>query len=489
MPSRCSRQRHVYQLRPECIALGGVLIIGDNIRRSRLRNEYHLTAALHRLNAPRPNRHDPSATLPVDTCNTVACTQSTHRKGTGMAEPAGSNELGLMQGYPAPAEKLVTLENMRRPPYNRWAFQHIRELTPTVEIWRGDGPIVPLDIAPRDLDSLPVQLDDGSAYTVADMLDIAYADAIVVLHQGRLVYERYRNGMRPHSQHQMMSVTKSLVGTLALQLAHEGLIDLNAPVSRYLPELSSCAWTDATVRHALDMSTGIAFDEIYDDLQSDIGRYAVAAGFNPPPEGYSGPRNLAEALPTWQKRGEHGYAFHYVTPNTDVIGWIIARVSGKPFSQLCSERIWSRLGAERDAYIIRDQIGMEMTGGGLNATARDLARFGQMLLQNGSYLGQQIIAPEVVADIHAGGDQEVFARGAADWGPLWANWSYRSFWWYTHNAHNAFTGIGIHGQWLYIDPTAQVVIVQQSSYPSADQPDADPVTLAAFHAIAQTLRE
>jgi CubicO group peptidase (beta-lactamase class C family) len=235
------------------------------------------------------------------------------------------------------------------------------------------------------------------------------------------------------------------------------------------------------------MTTGIRFAEIYDDPQSDISRYGYATGSRLAPPGYDGPRDMAEALPTYRQEGAHGHAFHYVSPNTDVVGWIIGRVTGQPFSTVFSERVWSRIGAERDAYISRDPIGMEQTGGGFNATARDLARFGQMILQEGSYNGQQIIHPAVIAGFRAGGDRDVFARGTAEYGPLWRGWSYRSFWWVLHNSHGAFTGIGVFGQWLYIDPTARMVIAQQASYPTPLQPDADNVVLPAFHAIATQL--
>jgi len=401
--------------------------------------------------------------------------------------PATAAELGLMAGYPAAPERRVTRANLMEAPYNRWGFQHMRELLPTAEVYRGDGPVRELSRRPRDLGGLAFAAADGAERTVEEMLALSYADALVVLHEGALVYERYLNGMGPASQHQMMSVTKSLVGTLALQLAHEGLIDEGRAVSDYLPELAGSAWEDASVRHALDMTTGIRFDEVYDFEQGDIARYGIASGFSAMPEGYQGPRTVPELFPQFPKAGEHGEAFHYVTPNTDVIGWIIARVTGEPFSRVFGARVWSRLGTERDAYIIRDAIGMEMAGAGFNATARDLARFGQLLLDDGACGGQQIIAPEVIATIREGGDRAAFARGTEEYGPLWEGWSYRGFWWLPHNDHGAFTGIGINGQWLYVDPTARVVIVQQSSYPTADQPEADAVCIPGFHAIAREL--
>jgi CubicO group peptidase (beta-lactamase class C family) len=406
--------------------------------------------------------------------------------------PPTAAELGLMEGYPVPPLARVTRENLMQPPYIRWGFQHMRELMPTAEVYRGAGPVRELPRRLHDLGGLEFVAADGNQRIVREMLDLSFADAFVVLHDGALVYEQYPNGMGPSSQHLMMSVTKSLVGTLALQLAHEGAIDQSRMVVDYIPELAGSAWEDASVQHALDMTTGIQFEEVYefgDGGVGDLARFAIATGFSVMPDGYEGPRTVPELLPLFPKAGSHGETFHYVTPNTDVVAWVIARATGQPFSRIFSDRVWSRLGMERDAYIIRDGIGMEMAGAGFNATARDLARFGQLLLDGGVCDGQQIIAPEVIAIIRDGGDRDVFARGTEEYGPLWQGWSYRAFWWVTHNEHGAFTGIGINGQWLYIDPTSRVVIVQQSSYPTSDQPEADGVCLPGFHAIARHLME
>lgn len=394
----------------------------------------------------------------------------------------------LMQGYPAAPGQRVTRENMLAPPYNVWSYQHMRELVPTRAIARGTGPVGALIPAPVDLGALTFVAADDSTATLAELLDITHADALVVLHEGRLVYETYQNGMHAGSLHQMWSVTKSFVGTLAEQIAQEGLLVLDAPVVDYVPELADSAWGDATVRHALDMTTGIRFSEIYDDPSSEIGLYSVATGFTPRPDGYTGPRDTAELLPTLVKEGEHGHIFHYVTPNTDVVGWVLARATGRSFSQLLSERLWSRLGMEHDAYVMVDSIGMEITGGSLSASARDLARFGQLLLNDGTHDGEQIISPDVIARLREGGDKQAFARSEeGQVGSILEGWSYRSFWWVSHNEHGAFTGIGIHGQWLYIDPTARMVAVLQSSQPDALNEAADVAVVRGLHAIAQRL--
>jgi CubicO group peptidase (beta-lactamase class C family) len=395
---------------------------------------------------------------------------------------------GLMQGFPPGIEDRVTTKNMLVAPYNRWAFQHMRELVPTREVSRGLRPVQRFEEAPVDLSGVTFLGQAGVRLTLAEMLDVTEADALVILHDGRLVYETYRTGMQPGSPHQMMSVTKSFVGTLAEQLAHEGLLDTNAPVTDYLPELAGSAWDTALVRHALDMTTGIRFSEIYDDPTSEIGPYAIATGLATTPDAYAGARCLVDLLPAFVPEGEHGPRFHYVTPNTDVVGWIVARAAGKSLSRLLSERIWSRLGMESDAYIIVDSVGMEIAGAGLNASARDLARFGQLILDDGQHAGEQLIAPEVIARIQAGGERGAFAQSEeGEAGSPTEGWSYRSFWWVSHNDHGAFTAIGINGQWLWIDPSARMVAVLQSSHPEAVNLDADFAVVNGLGAVARHL--
>lgn len=405
-----------------------------------------------------------------------------------MTKPPTAADLELMQGFPVPSDKQVHQGNMLVPPFNRWAFQHIRELVPTAEVFRGTNEARKLRLAFKDISNVKFAAADGVEYPLKEALQATYADALVVLKDGSLVYEHYLNSMTRSTQHQMMSVTKSLVGTLALQLIHEGLIDETRLVSEYLPELKGSAWEDATVRHALDMTTGIAFNEAYEFGEGDIGRYALATGLADVPSDYTGPRSVLALLPEFRKAGEHGHAFHYVTPNTDVIGWIISRVTGKSFAQEFGRRIWSRIGVERDAYIIADPAGTPVAGAGFNATARDLARFGQLLLDNGQVDGREVLAPEVVEAVMQPGDPEVFARGMEEAPAIWNGWSYRSFWWYTNNEHNAFTGIGINGQWLYIDPTANVVVVVQSSQPIPEDESMDNIVIPGLHAIASHLK-
>jgi CubicO group peptidase (beta-lactamase class C family) len=189
-------------------------------------------------------------------------------------------------------------------------------------------------------------------------------------------------------------------------------------------------------------------------------------------------------LRTVKKSGEHGQAFAYKTVNTDALGWVIRRVTGKSIGQNLSEMIWSQLGMEQDAYFTVDSVGNEFAGGGLNTGLRDLARFGEMIRNNGRANGKQILPEAAILDIRRGGRKADFAKAAY---PLLPGWSYRSMWWITHNDHDAIMARGVHGQSIYVDPKAEMVIARYASHPIAANGGNDPVTLPAFHAMAKAL--
>jgi CubicO group peptidase (beta-lactamase class C family) len=267
-------------------------------------------------------------------------------------------------------------------------------------------------------------------------------------------------------------------------LVAEGRLDPQALVPQYIPELKDTAFGDATVRQVLDMTTGLKYSENYADPDAEVWQHARAGSVFPRPPGYSGPQTFYEFLQTLQKDGEHGQAFAYRTVNTDVLGWLIRRVTGQSVGDVLSERIWQPLGAEEDGYILIDTVGSEFAGGGLNVTLRDLARFGEMMRLDGRFNGRQIVPKAVVDDIRRGADREHFAKAGYK---LLPGWSYRNQWWITHNEHGAYAARGIHGQAIYVDPKAEMVIARFGSHPLAANANFDPTSLPAFHALAKHL--
>ncbi len=393
-----------------------------------------------------------------------------------------------MQDFPPPPDKTVAFADGSAWafPRTRWAFSHMRELFPTANVSRGDGPVAALPRAERDdLDGVAFTTIDGRPMTWGESLAANYTDGIVVLHRGVTVYERYCGALQPELAHTAMSVTKSFVGTMAAMLAHAGALDPAAAVTHCLPELKGTAYADATVRQVMDMTIGVQYSEAYADPAADIWHYARAGGMLPRLPGPDGPATLYAYLATLRPEGRHGEGFAYKTINTEVLAWIVKRVTGQRLATLTSDLIWARLGAECDAHYAVDSAGTEVAGGGLNTTLRDLARFGEAMRQDGWIDGQQVVPEAVVADIRRGADRAHFARAGYATLP---GWSYRNMWWVTHNAHGAYTARGIHGQAIWIDPKAEMVIARYGSHPlAANSPHLDPTSLPAYLALGRHL--
>lgn len=410
---------------------------------------------------------------------------------SGFPDAAASDpvRMGWMQGFPPPADRTVRFADgsFSQFPAWRWSVSHFRELMPTVNVSRGTGGVIPLPRAELPaIDALTfTPLGATEPMSWEQSLAATYTDGIVVLHRGRIVYERYFGSLTEYGQHAAMSVTKSVMGTLAASLAAQGQLDPDRKVTDYVPELASSAFGSATVRHVMDMTTGLLFSEDYADPNAQVWAHA-RAGSPMPPADTQGPRSYFEFLQTVKPQGRHGEAFAYKTVNTDVLGWVMARATGRNVAQLLSEQIWSRLGAEQDAYMTVDSIGTPFAGGGLNTGLRDLARFGEMMRRQGRFNGQQIVPAQVVRQIQAGGDRTLFAK--ADY-PLLKGWSYRDMWWVSDQARGAFSARGVHGQRIYIDPQAEMVIVRYASHPVAANAANDPITLPAFDALAQYLKQ
>jgi CubicO group peptidase (beta-lactamase class C family) len=358
---------------------------------------------------------------------------------------------------------------------------------PTTVVARRDAPVHPLPRAERDdLDAVRFEpLGGGPAMTWSESLHANFTDGILVLHRGRVVFERYFGVLDRFTPHIAFSVTKSFVATVAATLAHEGVIDAHAPVPTYVPELGGGGYGDATIRQLLDMTTGMRYTEDYTDEQSSVWQFSRAGGFRPRPPGYEGPDSFYAFIRTVGKESPHGERFAYKTVNTDTLGWVMRRATGKSVSELIRERIWSKLGVEQDGYFSVDSTGVEFAGGGMNLTLADMARFGEMMRCGGAFNGQQIVPTAVVEDIQRGGNRDHFALAGYS---LLPGWSYRSMWWVTHNLHGAYAARGIHGQAIYVDPVAEMVIARFASHPLGANANLDPTSLPAYHALARHLR-
>lgn len=406
------------------------------------------------------------------------------------AENSDPEKLGWMVGAPPAADKIIRFTDGHYFdfPQLRWTVCNFQQLMPTKRVSQGLGAPMPLPRAERvtDIDATTfIPLGKEKAMTWKESLSANFTDGIVVLHDGKIVYEYYAGCLKPDNAHGAMSVTKSFTGLLAEILVADGTLDETRLVKNYIPELANSAFGDATVRQLMDMTTGLDYSEDYADPDAEVWQHAAAGSPLPKPKDYKGPRTYYEFLQTVEKQGEHGKEFGYKTVNSDALGWIISRVSGKDVATLLSEKIWNRIGAEQDAFYTVDSIGTPFAGGGLNAGLRDLARVGQVLLDDGVMNGQRIIPQQAIASIRKGGDKEAFKAGNY---ALLPGWSYRSMWWVTNNKNGAYMARGVHGQSLYIDPSARMVIARFSSHPKAGNANNDPTTLPAYDALARSLQ-
>ena len=404
------------------------------------------------------------------------------------AEDSDPNSLGWMQGFPPPPDRIIGQPDSDyfSFPKMRWTVCHFRELLPTTQVSRGLGAPTPFERAfDPAIDSVTfVPLGGGDPMTWEQSLSANYTDGVLILHEGRIVYERYIGCLDEGRKHGAMSMTKSLVGLLAEILVAENQLDDTAAVASVVPELRGSAFGSATVRQVMDMTTALEYSEDYSDPDADVWIYNRAANPLPKPADYDGPRSYFEYLQTVRQRGSHGGAFGYKTINTDALGWIIARITGRAVSDLLAERIWSRMGAEQDAYMTVDSIGTPFAGGGLSAGLRDMGRIGQLMLNGGVIDGVRLFPAAVVDSIRTGGDRAAFVKAGYTTIP---GGSYRSMWWVFHNDHGAYAARGVHGQTVYIDPTAQMVIARFASHPAAKNAVIDPTSLPAYQAIAEHL--
>lgn len=378
----------------------------------------------------------------------------------------------------------LTLDNWQEGPWNRWAYQHIGHLIPTAQISRGAGRIAPLSRRLRDLSELRFQRGDGGSVTLQEMLIETYTDGIVVLHGGEIVYERYFNGMSGATLHLFQSVSKSVTGMLAGILVDDGRLELERRIGDYLPEMRNSGYADATVRQALDMLVSVNYSEDYDDPSSEMQRQDRAAAWRPLlPGDIDG---LCAFAATIRKDAEHGRVFQYCSLTTDVLGWVMSRVSGISFAELLSREIWSRLGCEHDALITVDRFDSPSPSGGVCATARDLARFGQMVLRDGWANGEQIVPAAWIDDTRFGGDRDAFARNPES-STRYPRAAYCNYWWVMNDGHHTFFGTGIYGQHLWLDPVSDVVIAKLSTRPLALDQSLGDLTLRGFTVIAEAL--
>jgi len=358
--------------------------------------------------------------------------------------------------------KGTTKTNWLRPPYKHWAIKNVDKLFPVRIIAKG-AKTLDLEKGSFDLTDLKIEQFDGKIYGFEEHLDSNRTDGFLVLHKGKIIYEKYFGNMTETSPHNWFSVSKSLTGLTVAILAAEGKIDLQKPTLDYMPELKGSAWDGTIVQQLMDMEVNIHFDEAYNNPKSDAYKFAKVSHCVEIPGPPSKFNSVLDYFKTVKKGENHEELFHYVSLNTEVLGMIISKVTGKKPSEVMSEKVWSKMGAEQDGFIMANPNGYELVSAAINSNLRDAGRLGQLMLNDGFLNGQQVFPKSVAQTIKKGGSIKKFAQSKR--GKVFKNFHYANQWWHTDKA--AFFAKGLFGQWIYVDPTTETVIVK---FTTADIP-------------------
>ncbi|MEN0138046.1 MAG: serine hydrolase [Rhodococcus sp. (in: high G+C Gram-positive bacteria)] len=376
-------------------------------------------------------------------------------------------------------ELLVTLADWQSPPHNRYTFGRMRQVVPTARVAAGPAPVRIREGGDLDLD-LPVGNE-----TVRSVLERTYTDGFMVLHRGTVLAELYPGDLDADRTHMLFSVSKSIVGTVAANLIATGALDPDAPLTAYVPEFADSGYAGATVRHILDMRSGIRFSEHYLEPGAEVRLLDQAVGWVPRVDDWV-PQSMYGFLPMLKAARPHGGPFEYRSCETDVLGWVCERAAGERMPSLLSRSIWSRIAThDMDAGV--DRAGAVFADGGLAATLRDVARFGEMLRCGGRNGTEQVVPQSWLEDALRGAPDSRTAYAESPTETPLPGGMYRNQFWVPHAGRRVLLCLGIYGQSIYVDLDRDVVVVKLSSCPTPVDGELDNASFAAAEAIAASL--
>lgn len=379
----------------------------------------------------------------------------------------------------------LNLANWRQPPHNRWAFQHVREIIPTSPIYRGNDCERFTSEPGAAIGEIMFAGLEAAQWSLDRWLAESSSDALLVAHRGRLVHEWYVDDAVEQNPHIVFSVSKSIAAILAGVLVDQGKLDPSKPVVDYIPELAASGYRDASLQQVLDMAVRIDFDEDYLATSGKFIEYRTATAWHPCARDEID-CNLQDFLCGLERAdGAHGQVWQYKSPNSDLLGWVLERVGGESLAHTMSHYLWQPMGAEKNAYITVDRKGAARTAGGICVIPRDLLRFGELVRNRGVAGGRQIIPEWWIDDCSQGGDRAAWQRGESS--KDFPDGRYRNKWYQTGNEHQVMLAIGIHSQWIYINPVTEVTIVKLSSQDQPLRPELDAINLQAFTRISSVV--
>ncbi|MEM7213677.1 MAG: serine hydrolase [Pseudomonadota bacterium] len=387
----------------------------------------------------------------------------------------------MMNTFPPSADAQVTLANWRLHPFNRWAFHHVSEVVPSAVIRNDPDNVQHLEIGSQI--AMPGCTFSDENLDFAAFSDRCQLDGLVILHKGRIIAEHYPALMRHQDPHILMSVSKSSLGLLAGILSARGLLDIEAPVTSYIPEVARTGFAESSVRHLLDMRSGVAFVEDYLTTVGPMIEYRKSTNWNPLEPGEQ-PNDLRGFFLTLtEKSGPDGGVFDYKSPCTDLLGWVIERAGGQPYAEFFTELLWGPMQAEAPAMITVDRLGAPRAAGGLSMTTRSLAQVGQLLVEGGG----GVIPADWIEDIETAGDPQAWDDGGfkAEFGDI--SMHYRSKWYVMRERGPILMGLGVHGQNLIVDRKAELVMARFCSAAAPLDVASDLAAVSLFEAVREIL--
>jgi CubicO group peptidase (beta-lactamase class C family) len=379
-----------------------------------------------------------------------------------------------------PSRTDITLSNWRTNPASRYSFQNVAEFVPAAMISTGAGEEQPAR-GESTLNGLQLVDCDGRPLRVETHLRRSHTDHLVIMREGEVIAEWIEASAHPARPHLVFSISKSVTGLMAGIAVGDGLLDPEIPVARYVPSMTGSGYGNARVRDLLDMTVDIDFDEEYLDDGGAFDRYRRAMLWNPErPE--TSPETMEGFLATLGSHtGDHGKRFYYASPNTDLLGLVVERATGVRFHDYLAQKLWQPMGAKGAAYVTVDRVGTARAAGGICMTTRDLARMGQLVLDGGrNSEGDQVVPASWIDDLRGNGNRQAWVDG--NFSDMFENGRYRSCWYDVGDERQSFAAVGIHGQWLWVDPTNRIIIAKTSSRPA---PSDDDETALEIHILSQ----
>ncbi len=378
----------------------------------------------------------------------------------------------------------ASLANWRQAPHNKWAFQNIRQLITTDNI-RASREAKPFVDAHTDIfESKNFDCVDGK--NLDTILRESFTDSLVVLRRDNRIWQWQATHCDIEKPHIIFSVSKSITAMLAGILVDQGVLDTDKSLLHYLPGVKGSAYEDCSLQQLLDMQVALVFDESYLDMTGDFRRYRDATGWNPADQNNPGP-NLETFLYGLKKsEANHGEVFCYNSPNSDLLGLLIERTAGASYAELLSSLIWQPLGAQSDGYVTVDRSFLARGAGGICVTVNDLAAVGQLMLNRGAAAGRQMISEQWINDTTTAGSYGAWQKG--DFVEFLPEGRYRNQWYQPGDADGSFMALGIHGQWLYINPAVEIIIAKMASQPEPLDDRLDRQTLAVFAEICDSFK-